>query len=92
VAAAESSKNIFDNLPALKPRETMELEDELAKFLSTPRDLNVKDGLRWWFDHKHLYPCLHRMAMDYLSIPGKFLFLVFVMDFLLIHMSHSHIR
>lgn len=78
-------KNIFDDLPALKPPETKELEDELARYLSTPRDLNVKDGLRWWYDRKHLYPCLHRMAMDYLSIPGKFFFFVFAINCLLIH-------
>jgi hypothetical protein len=73
--AAASSKNIFDDLPALKGPETTatELQDELANYLSTPRDLSVKDGLRWWYDRKHLYPRLHRMAMDYLSIPGRFL-------------------
>jgi hAT family C-terminal dimerisation region len=66
------------------------LEDELAKYLSTPRDLHVKDGLRWWYDRKHLYPRLHRMAMDYLSIPGKFFFL-FSIDCLLIYMiSQPH--
>ena len=71
--APSLSKNIFDNLPSLEPSasETMELGDELAKYLSTPRDLNAKDGLRWWYERKHLYPCLHRMALDYLSIPGK---------------------
>jgi hypothetical protein len=89
-----SSSNIFDNLPALKPPEATvaALEDELAKYLSTPWDLNVKDGLRWWYDRKHLYPRLpsHRMAMDYLSIPGKFFF-VFSIDCLLIHMiSQPH--
>ena len=47
--AAASSKNIFDDLPALKEPETTatELQDELANYLSTPRDLSVKDGLRW---------------------------------------------
>ena len=31
----------------------------------------------WWYEHKHIYPHLSRMAMDYLSIPGKyFLFVV----------------
>ena len=60
-----------------------ELEDELAKYLSMPWDLSVKDGLRWWYDRKHLYPHLHRMAMDYLSIAGKFIF-VFLIDCLLI--------
>ena len=25
----------------------------------------------WWYERKHIYPRLSRMAMDYLSIPGK---------------------
>ena len=40
-------------------------------YLSVDRELHVRNGLRWWFDRKHIYPCLSRMAMDYLSIPGK---------------------
>ena len=63
----------------------LELQDELAIYLSTPRDLNVKDGLRWWYERKHLYPRLHRMALDYLSIPGKLSLFVFAMDCLLIY-------
>jgi hAT family C-terminal dimerisation region len=66
-----SSTNIFDNLPALKPREDMVLLDELDLYLSIKHDLEVKDGLRWWHERKHLYPHLYRMALDCLSIPGK---------------------
>ena len=68
----KGSTNIFDDLPSLKPSEAKEPQDELEIFLSTERDLNVKDGLRWWVERKHLYPRLSRMALDYLSIPGKF--------------------
>ena len=68
---ASMSTNMFDNLPALKPQDDKEPQDELDIFLSTKRDLNVTDGLRWWHDHKHHYPRLYRMALDYLSIPGK---------------------
>jgi len=46
------------------------IQDELAMYLSTGRDLGIVDGLRWWYEHKHLYPHLSRMAIDYLSIPG----------------------
>jgi hAT family C-terminal dimerisation region len=66
-----ASTNIFDDLPSLKPSDAKEPQDELERFLSTERDLNVKDGLPWWVDRKHLYPRLSRMALDYLSIPGK---------------------
>lgn len=69
--ASESSTNIFDDLPSLQPPDAMEPEDELEKFLSTERDLKAKDGLRWWVERKHIYPRLYRMALDYLSIPGK---------------------
>jgi len=50
--------------------------DELAMYLSTGRDVNVTDGLLWWFERKHIYPSLYRMAIDYLSIPGNFAFLL----------------
>ena len=67
-----ASTNIFDDLPSLQPAEAMELRDDLEWFLSTEWDLNVKDSLRWWIEHKHVYPRLYKMALDYLSIPGKF--------------------
>jgi hypothetical protein len=28
----------------------------------------------WWVEKKALYPCLSRMARDYLCIPGEFFF------------------
>lgn len=68
--AASSAKNIFDDLPALKPPETTVLENELERYLSTPQYLSSKDGLRWWYDPKNLYPLL--LAMDYLSISSEF--------------------
>ena len=43
--------------------------DELDDYLHLPIE-NVKDPLKWWFDHQRLYPTLSRMARDYLSIPG----------------------
>ena len=65
-----SSKNIFDNLPALSAPKKSSLRDDLDRYLSTdPED--VTDVLLWWYEHKHAYPHLHRMALDYLSIPGK---------------------
>jgi len=66
--------NIFDNLPALQAPNIQELMDELARYLSTGRELHVKNGLLWWFERKHIYPTLYRMAMDYLSIPGKLIY------------------
>jgi len=64
-----ASKNIFDNLPALAAPQSSELRDELKRYLSTDPE-HVPDVLTWWYEHQHTYPCLSRMAMDYLSIPG----------------------
>ena len=33
---------------------------------------HVKEPLKWWFANCALYPNLSQMALDYLSIPGKF--------------------
>ena len=76
-----SSENIFDNLPALKPEATV-LQDELDTYLSMPWELDVKDGLRWWHERKHLYPHLYRIIYQYLVIFSPFLF---AMNQLLIH-------
>jgi hypothetical protein len=46
------------------------LRGELDKYLGTDPE-HVTDALAWWYEHKHVYPRLHRMALDYLSIPGK---------------------
>lgn len=76
-----SSKNIFDNLPALSAPKKATLRDDLDRYLSTdPED--VTDALQWWYEHKHTYPHLHRMALDYLSIPGRFFGLYFIIFFL----------
>jgi hypothetical protein len=50
------------------------LRSELDTYLGTDPE-HVTDALAWWYEHKHVYPCLHRMALDYLSIPGKFKYL-----------------
>jgi hypothetical protein len=34
---------------------------------------NMVDPLKWWNDNCHVYPTLYHMALDYLSIPSKFL-------------------
>jgi len=42
---------------------------ELREYLRKPVE-NVKDPMKWWVANRHVYPNLHRMALDYLSIPG----------------------
>ena len=68
-----SAKNIFDNLPALSTPPKSNLRDELDCYLSTDPE-HVTDALAWWYDKQHVYLHLHHMALDYLTIPGKFKF------------------
>lgn len=68
----QESENIFDNLPALKkPSKSKALLDELRLYLSTPPEITDLP-LRWWYEKRQTFPRLHRMALDYLSIPGMF--------------------
>jgi hypothetical protein len=62
------SENIFDNLPSLDAPQA-ELQSEIDRYLNIKTEV-VTDPLLWWFEHKHVYPRLSRMARDYLSIPG----------------------
>jgi hypothetical protein len=48
----------------------MELRDELERYLSTDPE-NVTNVIAWWHEHRAMYPCLSRMALDYLTIPGR---------------------
>lgn len=68
---AATAKNIFDNLPAFRT-VTFGTLDELSRYLSTmPEDVKNEDVLKWWYEHKHVYPNLSRMALDYHTIPCK---------------------
>ena len=60
---------MFDDLPLLSTPHQHECT-ELERYLSIDTE-HVKDALLWWFEHKHVYPQLSRMALDYLSIPGE---------------------
>jgi hypothetical protein len=68
------SDNIFDNLPILSiPLRTVNEHTELDAYLNSDVADPGKNGpLFWWYEHAHIYPHLSRMALDYLSIPGKF--------------------
>jgi hypothetical protein len=64
-----SSKNVFDELPALAAPDPSDLRDELERYLNSDPE-HVVDVLLWWFERQHIYPALSRMAMDYHTIPG----------------------
>jgi hypothetical protein len=60
---------MFDDLPSLSAPSSSELRDELDRYLSTDPE-QVSDVCAWWYEHRAAYPRLHRMALDYLTIPG----------------------
>jgi hypothetical protein len=64
-------KNMFDALPCLAAPKPDELRDELARYLSTDPE-QVEDVLLWWSERRASFPCLSRIALDYLTIPGAF--------------------
>ena len=50
-------------------RQRIDKESELERHLTTPVvDCHV-DVLEWWKHHAGTYPCLARIARDYLAIP-----------------------
>lgn len=64
-----SSKNIFDNPPTFAPLRKTVLVNEIQLYLTTECE-NVKNPIRWWYEKWKTYPCLYRMALDFMSIPG----------------------
>jgi hAT family C-terminal dimerisation region len=64
---------VFDTLPSLNAPKPHELGDELDRYLSIDPEA-VEDVLMWWHGRRAMYPCLSRMALDYLTIPGVFPF------------------
>ena len=65
--STSESENMFNNaLIALAPAE---LHGKLKQYLSTDPE-HITDILTWWYDRRAIYPHLHRMALNYLMIPG----------------------
>jgi hypothetical protein len=60
----------FSNFVNYSVNEKSTADDsELDAYLKLPVE-SVQDPLKWWDDHRKIYPNLSRMALDYLSIPG----------------------
>ena len=55
------------------PMEGIWEPNELNEYLSQAIK-KVKDPIAWWWDYRKVYPGLSAMALDYLSIPGKFFY------------------
>ena len=70
----QGDSNIFDNLPSLSKLNATNECDELDLYLAASvEDITSGDALKWWHNHRSTYPCLSCMALNYLTIPGKYL-------------------
>ena len=65
----QSSKNMFDNLLHANSTEPVQ-QDEVQQYLEAKTEV-VDDPIKWWQARRDIYPCLSRMALDYLIIPGE---------------------
>jgi hypothetical protein len=65
-----TNDNAFDffDIPMQGIIEPHELDDYLSQAIE-----RVRDPIEWWWDHRHIFPNLSKMALDYLSIPGMYL-------------------
>lgn len=69
---AQTTENMFDSLPSLGPlRRSTAVMDELRLFLNMDPE-HVPNPVQWWYENRATYPRLYRMALDYLTIPGKY--------------------
>ena len=96
-------ENIFEDLLSCSSSapapSNPALKSELDRYLSSDPE-TVKDPLLWWVEKKAVYPCLSRMARNYLSILGKYYFILiklikFINSFLQQHLltsSESSVR
>jgi hAT family protein len=57
-------------MATLTAPKTTDLCDKLNCYLSSDPE-HVVDAVCWWHDHHAEYPCLSRMAINYLVIPRK---------------------
>lgn len=80
---------MFDALPSFAAPRHDELRDEFSRYLSTDIE-TVDDVLLWWIEHCTSFPCLSRMALDYLTIPGTFLYDIILVDSELIVFVQLH--
>ena len=61
---------MFDTILKSSSSKIVELCSKLDHYLSIDTEI-VDNVLLWWWERKSVYPCLSRMALDYLSIPGR---------------------
>ena len=73
----------FLDIPMDGLKEINELDDYLSQAIE-----KVTDPIKWWWDHRKVFPKLSAMAFDFLSVPGmlylmslfKFSLIMFISD------------
>ena len=58
----------FLDIPMDGLKDINELNDYLSQAIE-----KVTDPIKWWWDHRKVFPKLSAMAFDFLSVPGMFL-------------------
>jgi hypothetical protein len=58
----------FLDIPMDGLKDINELDDYLSQAIE-----KVTDPIKWWWDHRKVFPKLSAMAFDFLSVPGMFL-------------------
>ena len=69
--SVQTPSNIFDQIPALVAPRRLPPSNELVRYLQTDPEF-VEDVVAWWYEKHDIYPFLSQMALDYLTLPGKF--------------------
>ena len=86
VSLNEVPSNVFDNLPAFHPIKFGTFNELMHYLHSNNKDVRNKHLLQWWCEHKHVYPHLSRMALDYHTVSCKSL--TFLLCFHFRHISY----
>ena len=83
----EKDEDSYSDFGDISVEKTAHERNELEEYLKLPIE-KVMDPLMWWYNNRNVYPCLSRMALDYLSAPRKLLFIAFI---ILLIISYSYI-
>ena len=67
-ASNKPSFSLFNNIDAFIPPEAADLHSEIDRYLVDDVE-QADDPVKWWHDHRAVYPVLSRMALDFLTIP-----------------------
>jgi hypothetical protein len=68
--AKPEGANLFDSLPQLRNLYAAATRNKLDIYLGSDPE-NVSDEIGWWNNRRDHFPNLSRMALDYLTIPGR---------------------